>query len=160
MEPRNRFQWMNSASLCSLAGRYDNPIPTRFLAPIDCLKIPALKLRESSEAVGFWLRTPYVVGCNVVGTVAAVLYCMDIPYTSSFWPGPCVLCAMHACALHCTPGLSHRINKSWNPTWLSAFLNSTELILLKSKHCCLQRVTLSSLCHMPKHLPCQLILIM
>jgi hypothetical protein len=32
---------MNSASLCSLAGRYDNPIPTRFLAPIDCLKIPA-----------------------------------------------------------------------------------------------------------------------
>jgi hypothetical protein len=33
---------MNSASLCSLAGRYDNPIPTRSLAPIDCLKIPAL----------------------------------------------------------------------------------------------------------------------
>jgi hypothetical protein len=33
---------MNSASLCSLAGRYDNPIPTRFLAPTDCLKISAL----------------------------------------------------------------------------------------------------------------------
>ncbi len=32
---------MNSASLCSLAGRYDNPIPPRFLAPIDSLKIPA-----------------------------------------------------------------------------------------------------------------------
>jgi hypothetical protein len=30
---------MNSASLCSLTGRY--PIPTRFLASIDCLKIPA-----------------------------------------------------------------------------------------------------------------------
>ncbi len=42
LEPRNRFQGMNSASLCSLAGRYNNPIPTRFLAPIDCLKIPAL----------------------------------------------------------------------------------------------------------------------
>jgi hypothetical protein len=41
MEPRNRFQEMNSAILCSLAGRYDNPIPTRFLVPIDCLKIPA-----------------------------------------------------------------------------------------------------------------------
>ncbi len=27
--------------LCSLVGRYDNPIPTRFLAPINCLKIPA-----------------------------------------------------------------------------------------------------------------------
>jgi hypothetical protein len=33
---------MNSSSLCSLAGRYDNPIPPRFLAPIDSLKIPAL----------------------------------------------------------------------------------------------------------------------
>jgi len=35
---------MNSASLCSLAGRYDNPIPTRCLAHIDVLKIPALLL--------------------------------------------------------------------------------------------------------------------
>ncbi len=25
----------------SLAGRHDNPFPTRFLAPIDCYKIPA-----------------------------------------------------------------------------------------------------------------------
>jgi hypothetical protein len=33
---------MNSASL---AGQYDNPIPTRFLAPIDRLKIPALAVR-------------------------------------------------------------------------------------------------------------------
>ena len=41
-EPKNRFQGTNSARLCSLAGRYDNPIPTRFLAPIDFLKIPAL----------------------------------------------------------------------------------------------------------------------
>ncbi len=49
IEPRNRFQWANSASLCSLAGRrYDNPIPTRFLAPIDCSKIPAqLSLHDS-----------------------------------------------------------------------------------------------------------------
>jgi hypothetical protein len=37
---------MNSASLCSLAGRYDNPIPPRFLAPIDFLKIPALSFGE------------------------------------------------------------------------------------------------------------------
>jgi hypothetical protein len=42
MGPRNRFQGMNSASLCSLAGRYDNPLPLRFLAPIDSLKITAL----------------------------------------------------------------------------------------------------------------------
>ncbi len=33
-EPRNRSQGIDSASLCSLAGRYDNPIPTRFLASI------------------------------------------------------------------------------------------------------------------------------
>jgi hypothetical protein len=38
---RNRFQGIDSASLCSLAGRYDNPIPTWFLAPVDCSKIPA-----------------------------------------------------------------------------------------------------------------------
>jgi hypothetical protein len=37
MEPRNRFQGMNSVSLCSLAGRYDNPI--------DCLKIPSLVIQ-------------------------------------------------------------------------------------------------------------------
>jgi hypothetical protein len=40
MDPRNRFQGMNSACLCSLPGRYDNPNLTRFLAPIECLKIP------------------------------------------------------------------------------------------------------------------------
>jgi hypothetical protein len=41
MGPRNWFQGMNSASLCSLAGRYENPIPPRCLAPKDFLKIPA-----------------------------------------------------------------------------------------------------------------------
>ncbi len=37
-----RIPGIDSVSLCGLAGRYDNPIPTRFLAPIDCYKIPAL----------------------------------------------------------------------------------------------------------------------
>ncbi len=46
-EPRNRFQGIDSASLCSLAGRYDNPIPNPFLAPTDCSKIPALVLPPS-----------------------------------------------------------------------------------------------------------------
>jgi hypothetical protein len=36
---------MNSASLFSLAGRYDNPILPRLLAPIDYLKIPAQYLQ-------------------------------------------------------------------------------------------------------------------
>jgi hypothetical protein len=40
---KNRFQETNSARLNSLAGRYNNSIPTRFLAPINCLKIPALE---------------------------------------------------------------------------------------------------------------------
>jgi hypothetical protein len=48
MEPRNRYQGMNSASLCSLAGRSDNPIPPRFLAPIDSLKSPALAGRHGN----------------------------------------------------------------------------------------------------------------
>ncbi len=36
---QNWFQGIKSASLCSLTGRYDNPIPTRFPAPIECIKL-------------------------------------------------------------------------------------------------------------------------
>jgi hypothetical protein len=46
MEPTNRFHGIDSASLCSPAGRYDNPMPTRFLAPLVCLKIPALLFKH------------------------------------------------------------------------------------------------------------------
>ncbi len=52
MGPRNWFQGMNSASLCSLAGRYDNPIPHRFLAPIDFLKIPSQGARQKIKLAG------------------------------------------------------------------------------------------------------------
>ncbi len=41
-KPRNRFHGIDSASLCSLAELYDNPIPSRFLTPIDCSNISAL----------------------------------------------------------------------------------------------------------------------
>ncbi len=35
----NRFQsFLKGLQIRVLAGRYDNPIPIRFLAPIDCLK--------------------------------------------------------------------------------------------------------------------------
>jgi hypothetical protein len=46
---------IDAAGLCSLAGRYDNPILTRFLAPIDCLKIPAQgsQLGPETEFVNF-----------------------------------------------------------------------------------------------------------
>jgi hypothetical protein len=43
---------MNSASLCSLAGRYENPIPPRCLAPIHFLKIPALVLGMGEGQLG------------------------------------------------------------------------------------------------------------
>jgi hypothetical protein len=36
-EPRDPLKGTNSASLCSLAGRYDYTIPNQFLAPIECL---------------------------------------------------------------------------------------------------------------------------
>ncbi len=36
-----RSPGINSASLCSMVDWCDNPIPTRFLAPLECLKIPA-----------------------------------------------------------------------------------------------------------------------
>jgi hypothetical protein len=35
--------------MCSLVGRYDNPIPTQFLALTDCLEIPALHSTWQAE---------------------------------------------------------------------------------------------------------------
>ncbi len=46
MVPRNWFQGMNSSSLCSLAGRYDNPIPHRCLAPH--------RLFKNSSSADWW----------------------------------------------------------------------------------------------------------
>ncbi len=77
----HRFQKIDPASLCSLSPNfkllrsqiidskqpippgcvawravYDNPIPSRFLAPIDCLKIPALAVRYTTNLflLGSW----------------------------------------------------------------------------------------------------------
>jgi hypothetical protein len=50
---------MNSASLCSQAGRYENPIPPRCLAPIDFLKIPAQALADSLNLSSFHRSTTY-----------------------------------------------------------------------------------------------------
>ncbi len=51
-EPRNRYQGTNAARLCSLAGRYDNPSPTRFLATADCLKISAVGINSTTRSRG------------------------------------------------------------------------------------------------------------
>ncbi len=45
---------MNSSSLCSLAGRYDNSVPTWFLAPNDGLKIPAQEPRSKESIHPGW----------------------------------------------------------------------------------------------------------
>jgi hypothetical protein len=43
----NRFLGsLKGLQIRALACRYGNPIPTRFLASIDCLKIPALTPKE------------------------------------------------------------------------------------------------------------------
>ncbi len=75
MEPRNRFQGIDSASLCSLAGRYENPIPTWFLAPIDCSKIPALV--EYNYPIISWMAGSGVIlreGGIVLAVVPYSLY--------------------------------------------------------------------------------------
>jgi hypothetical protein len=53
--PRNQFR----QAVYSLAGRYDKPIPTRFLAPIDCFKIPAL---YTDEYLGVCIEVEYSSG--------------------------------------------------------------------------------------------------
>jgi len=45
-ESKNRLQGFNSASLYSLADRYDNPLPTQFLTPIVRLKFELRCQRE------------------------------------------------------------------------------------------------------------------
>ncbi len=60
--------WRNSAKLCSLAGSYDNPIPTRFLVPIDCLKIPPQSLLPAL------LKHKLILTFYVAGFVVALLY--------------------------------------------------------------------------------------
>ncbi len=51
MEPRNRFQGMTSASLCSLAGRYENR-SSSVPSPHRLLKIPARRQRRHSSIAG------------------------------------------------------------------------------------------------------------
>jgi hypothetical protein len=56
-----RIEGINTASIYSLAGQHDKPIPTWFLAPKDCLKIPAQesrnlkkKFKNSIESWMYW----------------------------------------------------------------------------------------------------------
>ncbi len=72
---------LKNVKIPSLAGRFDNPVPTRFLAPIDCYTIPAKKL-SSLLFTGFMVshqtelkiesRRSFVV---IQGDDSLVFYC-------------------------------------------------------------------------------------
>ena len=88
-EPSNRFQGINSASLCSLAGLYVNPIPMQSLAPTDWLKNPpqgedsqiasypsvyVYQIREARREGGCWQGVARKLVYSVYTTVQGVLY--------------------------------------------------------------------------------------
>ena len=89
------IDYKESASLSSLVGRYDNPIPTRFLAPIHCSKVPALcilcpELPQHSILSGtqIWLTVPFLssaprkwdcTGSVLVSTHTHTSLCPSIP---------------------------------------------------------------------------------
>jgi hypothetical protein len=58
---------MNAASLCSLAGRYENPIPPWCLAPIDFLKIPELVFLDVYGAPESIPRNESASLCSLAG---------------------------------------------------------------------------------------------
>jgi hypothetical protein len=67
MEARNRVGTKLSYRPASLCSRYDNPIPTRFPAPIDCSKITALILEYINVK-----SCTCMVNCNVILVRAAI----------------------------------------------------------------------------------------
>ncbi len=85
LEPRNRFQGMNSASLCSLAGRYDIPIPTRFLAPIDCLKIPAQVCPLRHEILFYLANSACDLWYVTLQPSSFIILCFDMGTDKKAW---------------------------------------------------------------------------
>ncbi len=67
-KPRNRFQEIDSASLCSLAGRYDNPIPS--FPPPDCSKVPSLDSAMDWRIINLCWRRGEWVGRGRLGSPA------------------------------------------------------------------------------------------
>jgi hypothetical protein len=65
-----------------LAGRYYNAIPTRFLAPIDCLKIPAQETgQQRNILIGEgWLMTGPDLECVVYEGEAAAGHLLRVPH--------------------------------------------------------------------------------
>jgi hypothetical protein len=68
-----RSPGIDSASLCGLAGRYDNPFPFRFLAFIDRSKIPPIfgKIFMNIGSEGGGALSEGGVGCSVTASAKA-----------------------------------------------------------------------------------------
>jgi hypothetical protein len=69
MEPRNRFQGMNSASLCSLAGRYENPIPTTTKFQLRISNFGSATLLKDSKVEGTTILIRTQINCKTLGAV-------------------------------------------------------------------------------------------
>jgi hypothetical protein len=55
-DPRNRFQGINSASLCSLAGRYDHPIYPSYSVPS-----PDGMIKNSIFVLLYWINKLFLI---------------------------------------------------------------------------------------------------
>jgi hypothetical protein len=82
----NRFQGTNSAWLCSVQpgepSRADNPIPSRFLAHINCLKIPALQ-SQTSQIGGWGGGGSYMYSLGMQQDVPCMSLCLRYIVTSA-----------------------------------------------------------------------------
>jgi hypothetical protein len=86
-KPRNRFQVINSASP---AGRYDNPIPIRFLAPIDRSKSSALGVLFLYKCAPIKKRKKYVLlYCNLGEVIRSRCSMFHIELSLLLLPVPC-----------------------------------------------------------------------
>ncbi len=115
MGPRNWCQGINSASLCSLAGRYENPIPPRCLAPIDFLKIPALAGRYDNPIPTQFLAP---TDCSQIPILQNMVYNMVRGGGGEEWARIRVK--------------RHTIRKKACSHWLIIYLISPVLVLYKS----------------------------
>jgi hypothetical protein len=70
--------WATRVQSRAQADRYDNPISTRFLAPIDCYKIPALAYRYENPIPTWFLG---LIDCS---KIPALAYRYDNPIPTRF----------------------------------------------------------------------------
>jgi hypothetical protein len=146
-EPKNWLRGINSASLCSLAGRYDNPIPTRFLAPIDCSKILAqytleyvarpLEMFETIVFTQLWSKNNVILRAFTPITPEVTDFVSFSPFweTHEFFLKTCDILYLVFFKMRRTPRVIRQIDlpcdlKSWT---LTAWLKQHKLISISMK---------------------------